>query len=132
MCLTLWSSRVKILVVWDWSKKKNVPNFNKTIYYNKTSVCQTLSIFLSNFITIILSRELLNVIKNQAELYNFSYNLALDFNLDENELRNNITLLYMELPKAVRMQIGHQFSTGSLKGFFHSCLFLEEDCNKER
>ena len=68
-----------------------------------------------------------------ADKYYFSYDLEGDFNLDEHELRNNITLLYMDLPISVRMRIGHQFSsTEEMKGFFHSCSFLEEDCNNER
>ena len=62
----------------------------------------------------------------------FSYDLTADFNLDENELRNNITLMYMELPKALRIRIGHQFSSGGFqKGFMHSCTFLENDCNND-
>ena len=67
-----------------------------------------------------------------VDYYYFSYDLAADFILDENELRNNITLLYMDLPISVRMRIGHQFSSGGgMKGLFHSCSFLEEDCNSE-
>ena len=67
-----------------------------------------------------------------ADKYYFSYDLEGDFNLDEHELRNNITLLYMDLPISVRMRIGHQFSSvGGPKGFFHTCSFLEEDCNNE-
>ena len=63
-----------------------------------------------------------------------SYDLEADFELDANELRNNITLLYMELPKNVRMQIGHQFGPVGFSsgGFFQSCSFIEVNCNNER
>ena len=40
--------------------------------------------------------------------------------------------MYMELPKALRIRIGHQFSSGGFqKGFMHSCTFLENDCNND-
>lgn len=65
------------------------------------------------------------------------YDLAQDFLINEYKLKNDITLLYMNLSKALRIRIGHPFSTENgietgTKGFVHSCTFLEEDCNNER
>ena len=63
------------------------------------------------------------------------YDLGQDFLIDEDKLTNDITLLYMNLSKALRIRIGHQFATKSMtttNGFVHSCTFLEEDCNNER
>ena len=66
-------------------------------------------------------------------IFSYTDNLEEDLKLDEDELRNNITLKYMELPKAVRIYIGHQLSEDQgMKGLLISCSFIGENCKNAR
>lgn len=123
MCQMPSISKVNILGVLDWSIWEHVPYYKNA----KSNSYNDILCMIRNY----RCKK-----SNSSDWHHNDFDLAADLNLDENELRNNITLMYMKLPKAVRARVGHQLGWDSIdwgvKGLLHSCSFLEEDCNNER